>query len=58
MSSIIVYGENAGIGKEKVTTKDTPLTSADFYGDSKVKAEEGLKKLADESFKVFILSPL
>lgn len=55
MSSIIVYGESAGIGKEKVIIKDTPLTPANFYGDSKVKAEEGLKKLADNSFKVVIL---
>lgn len=57
MSSIIVYGESAGIGKERVITKDTPLTPANFYGDSKVKAEEGLKKLADDSFKVVILRP-
>lgn len=57
MSSIIVYGESAGIGKEKVITKDTPLTPANFYGDSKVKAEEGLLKLVDESFKVVILRP-
>lgn len=57
MSSIIVYGESAGIGKERVITKDTPLTPANFYGDSKVKAEEGLLKLVDESFKVVILRP-
>lgn len=57
MSSIIVYGESAGIGQERVITKDTPLTPANFYGDSKVKAEEGLQKLADERFKVVILRP-
>lgn len=57
MSSIIVYGESAGIGKVRVITKDTPLTPANFYGDSKVKAEAGLQKLADESFKVVILRP-
>lgn len=57
MSSIIVYGESAGIGKERVITKDTPLTPANFYGDSKVKAEEGLRKLTDEQFKVVILRP-
>ena len=57
MSSIIVYGESAGIGKERVITKDTPLTPANFYGDSKVKAEEGLLKLQDKSFNVVILRP-
>ncbi len=57
MSSIIVYGESAGIGKGRVITKDTPLTPANFYGDSKVKAEEGLLELVDDSFKVVILRP-
>ena len=57
MSSIIVYGESAGIGKEKIITKDTPLTPANFYGDSKVKAEEGLLELVDDNFKVVILRP-
>lgn len=57
MSSIIVYGESAGIGQTRVITKDTPLTPANFYGDSKVKAEEGLRKLADEQFKIVILRP-
>lgn len=57
MSSIIVYGESAGIGQTRVITKDTPLTPANFYGDSKVKAEEGLYPLMDDSFKVVILRP-
>lgn len=57
MSSIIVYGESAGLGRELVITRDTPLTPANFYGDSKVKAEEGLQRLADDSFKVVILRP-
>lgn len=57
MSSMIVYGESAGIGKERIIKKDTPLAPANFYGDSKVKAEEGLQKLADDSFKMVILRP-
>lgn len=57
MSSIIVYGESAGIGKERVITRETPLSPANFYGDSKVKAEEGLQKLADDTFHVVILRP-
>ena len=57
MSSIIVYGESAGMGKRRVITKDTLPEPANFYGNSKLKAEEGLLKLADESFKVVILRP-
>lgn len=57
MSSIIVYGDSAGIGKRKVITPDTPLAPANFYGDSKVRAEEGLRKLDSDSFRVVILRP-
>lgn len=57
MSSIIVYGESAKIGQKRVITRDTPLSPANFYGDSKVKAEEGLQQLADDMFKVVILRP-
>lgn len=57
MSSIIVYGESAGIGKERIITGDTPLSPANFYGDSKVKAEEALMALADDTFKIVILRP-
>ncbi len=57
MSSIIVYGESAGIGKTRIITKDTPLAPANFYGDSKVKAEEGLQPLMDDNFHVVILRP-
>ncbi|SHM12947.1 NAD-dependent epimerase/dehydratase family protein [Ruminococcus flavefaciens] len=57
MSSAIVYGDSAPIGKKKIITKDTPVSPANCYGDSKVKAEKGLKKLEDESFKVVILRP-
>lgn len=57
MSSAIVYGDSAPIGKMKMITKDTPVNPANCYGDSKVKAERGLKKLEDENFKVVILRP-
>lgn len=57
MSSMIVYGESAGIGQTKVITRETPLAPANFYGDSKVKAEEALQLLTDENFKVVILRP-
>lgn len=57
MSSIIVYGESGGIGKKRVIKADTPLTPANFYGDSKVKAEEGLRPLAHKGFQIAILRP-
>lgn len=57
MSSAIVYGESAPIGKQKVITKNTEVSPANFYGDSKVQAERGLAELEDTSFKVVILRP-
>ncbi len=57
MSSAIVYGDSAPIGKTKVITKDTPVSPANCYGDSKVHAENGIRPLSEESFKVVILRP-
>jgi len=57
MSSAIVYGNSAPIGKNKIITKDTPVAPANCYGDSKVQAENGLNELADDNFKVVILRP-
>lgn len=57
MSSAIVYGESAPIGKQKIITKETSVSPANCYGDSKVQAENGLRELAEEGFKVVILRP-
>ena len=57
MSSAIVYGESAPIGKMKVINRDTPLSPANCYGDSKVQAENGIRPLSDDGFKVVILRP-
>ncbi len=57
MSSAIVYGDSAPIGKSKHITRDTPVSPANFYGDSKVQAEIGLRKLEDAAFRVVILRP-
>ena len=57
MSSAIVYGNSAPIGKDKLITKDTPVSPANSYGDSKVQAENGIRLLNDETFKVVILRP-
>ena len=57
MSSAIVYGNSASIGKVKVITPETPVSPANCYGDSKVQAENGIRPLNDESFKVVVLRP-
>lgn len=57
MSSAIVYGDSAPIGKRKVITKDTEPNPANFYGDSKLQAEIKLNKLADKNFKVALVRP-
>lgn len=55
MSSIIVYGEGEK-GRLRID-KDTKPNPKNFYGDSKLKAEEGILKLVDENFQVAILRP-
>ena len=57
MSSAIVYGESAPIGKKRIITRDTPVSPANAYGDSKVQAENGLRPLEDDNFKIVIIRP-
>lgn len=57
MSSAIVYGDSSKVGGKKNITKDTPVSPANCYGDSKVQAENGILPLADDNFKVCILRP-
>lgn len=57
MSSIIVYGAGARIGQTKNITADTPAAPAGAYGDSKLRAEQGLLPLDSDQFKVCILRP-
>ena len=57
MSSAIVYGNSSKIGKDKLITKDTPVSPANCYGNSKVQAENGLRELESLKFKVVILRP-
>ena len=57
MSSAIVYGESASIGKKKVITKETCVNPSNCYGNSKVQAEKGICPLQDKDFKVVILRP-
>ena len=55
MSSGIVYGDSSDVGVPLVIYKDKKPNPANFYGNSKLQAEEGLRKLEDESFKVVII---
>lgn len=55
MSSIIVYGDSSS--SEKIINIDTTPSPSNFYGDSKLQAEEGLKKLESEEFKIAVLRP-
>ncbi len=57
MSSAIVYGDSAPIGRSKVVTSDTVPAPANFYGDSKLQAENGLLSLQDQDFRIVILRP-
>lgn len=57
MSSAIVYGDSAPIGKSKVITRDTPVSPANCYGDSKVQAENGIRPLNDDNYRIVILRP-
>lgn len=55
MSSAIVYGDSAPIGKSKVITRDTVPSPSNFYGESKLRAEEGIMPLNGDGFKVVVL---
>lgn len=57
MSSMIVYGESAPYGKQKMITAETKPQPANFYGDSKWQADKGVRALADADFKVAVLRP-
>ena len=56
MSSQIVFHESQSL-KTEVLTADTKENPNGFYGDSKLQAENGIKPLEDENFKVCILRP-
>lgn len=52
MSTMAVYGKSEG----KINN-NTPLQPKTLYGESKLKAEEALKKMADKNFKISIIRP-
>ena len=55
MSSIIIYGDSS---KDlKVIDKNTIPQPSNFYGNSKLQAEQGIIPMSDENFKVVVLRP-
>ncbi len=57
MSSAIVYGASAPIGQSKRIGIGTPAAPASFYGDSKLRAEDGLLAMGCDDFRVVLLRP-
>lgn len=57
MSSIIVYGDSGNVNVKKGIDKNTSPKPSNFYGNSKLQAEEGIKALESDDFKIVILRP-
>ncbi len=57
MSSMIVYGDSAPFGRDKVVDEQTVPAAANFYGDSKLQADVAVRDFADKNFKVIVLRP-
>jgi UDP-glucose 4-epimerase len=55
MSSIIVYGDSSS--SKRVIDRNTVPTPSNFYGNSKLQAEEGIKDLESDDFKIVVLRP-
>ncbi|WZL78856.1 NAD-dependent epimerase/dehydratase family protein [Eubacteriales bacterium mix99] len=55
MSSIIVYGDSTA--GQSIIDQNTAPSPGNFYGDSKLQAEKGLRALQGDSFRVVILRP-
>lgn len=53
MSSIIVYGDSST--EKRVIGRNTVPAPSGFYGSSKLQAEEGIKSLESDKFKVAII---
>jgi len=59
MSSMIIYGADGKIGQKKIIDNNTKKEPIDFYGKSKLQADEEIQRLADKNFKtVLIRTPM
>lgn len=57
MSSIIVYGDSSSINKKRVIDKNTVPMPSNFYGKSKLQAEQGIFSLQDDKFNIVVIRP-
>lgn len=57
MSSIIVYGDSSNINQKRVIDQNTVPKPTNFYGESKLQAEKGIKALESEEFQIVVLRP-
>lgn len=57
MSSMAVYGCEKSLPNGTVITADTPLNPISLYGRSKLEAENALRGLNDNAFRVAIVRP-
>lgn len=55
MSSIIVYGDSNS--SKRIIDRNTEPTPSNFYGKSKLQAEEGIKHLESDDFKIVVVRP-
>lgn len=55
LSSIVVYGDSKNSKEKRVIDEKTIPAPTNPYGESKLQAEEGIKKLESDKFKVVIL---
>lgn len=57
MSSMIVYGESAALGKKQVIDRYRIPAPVNFYGDSKWRGDVGVRSLQTNEFNVAVLRP-
>lgn len=57
MSTAVVYGASAPVGRNRIITRDTLPAPANLYGQSKLQAEQGILALDGPDFRVVILRP-
>lgn len=57
LSTMGVYGQDKKLPHGNVITEKTLLSAKTYYGKSKLDAEQQLKKLEDDNFKLVIIRP-
>ncbi len=55
LSSMIIYGDSAPVGKTKMIHADTVPSPDNFYGDSKWQADQGIAAMNSEMFKTAVV---